>query len=586
MNYRKLSADEIKQLEQQGCLSDNWEQVEVASVFSCSCLHYVKFTGHNRLGVFEKKLAINDELSVQSGIFNAWLHNCTIGDNVFIRNVGQYISNYTIENEVVIQDVGVVETVGTSSFGNGEWMNVISESGTHRIPIYNELSAQLAYLLVSFREKTTLVSTLEKMIVSYSDKIKSTKGTIKTGAVISGCRTIRNVFVGENAHLENAMNLTNGSICSSFEAPVYVGNGCSCANFIIQSGTSLNNGVLLSNCFVGQGGLFDKQFSAEHSAFFANCQGFYSEVCSVFAGPYTVTHHKSSLLIAGMFSFANVGSGSNQSNHAYRTGPIHYGITERGIKLGSDSYLFLPARIGAFTLVSGRHYNHPDTSDFPFSYLIERNEKTQLIPGINFATIGTWRDVQKWKERDGRKGEKIDKIHFDLLNPFLVEKMQRAKTALGNSKTIFGKAFVDESSKRRGIEHYDFAEDLFLLENFVKKIEKNKKELQPNTSDGCGNWLDIAGMFAPAVVLEKLLQAIENGEITMLDKIEQTFETIFNAYSDYAWAWTADAFTKKYGKQPWSLSQEEIENYISRYKELAQAYQQKLQLDAKKDVIN
>ena len=34
-----------------------------------------------------------------------------------------------------------------------------------------------------------------------------------------------------------------------------------------------------------------------------------------FAGPYTVSHHKSSLPIAGMFSFFNAGGGANQSNH-------------------------------------------------------------------------------------------------------------------------------------------------------------------------------------------------------------------------------------------------------------------------------
>lgn len=96
-----------------------------------------------------------------------------------------------------------------------------------------------------------------------------------------------------------------------------------------------------------------------------------------FAGPFTVTHHKSTLLIAGMFSFMNAGSGSNQSNHMYKLGPIHQGALERGAKTTSDSYILWPARIGAFSLVMGRHVNHPDTSDLPFSYLIE--DKIRLI---------------------------------------------------------------------------------------------------------------------------------------------------------------------------------------------------------------
>lgn len=66
------------------------------------------------------------------------------------------------------------------------------------------------------------------------------------------------------------------------------------------------------------------------------------------AGPFTVSMHKSSLLIAGMYSFLNAGSGSNQSNHMYKLGPIHQGIVERGSKTTSDSYILWPARVGAF----------------------------------------------------------------------------------------------------------------------------------------------------------------------------------------------------------------------------------------------
>ena len=102
-----------------------------------------------------------------------------------------------------------------------------------------------------------------------------------------------------------------------------------------------------------------------------------------------MTHHKSTLLIAGMFSFLNAGSGSNQSNHMYKLGPIHQGIAERGAKTTSDSYLLWPSKVGAFSLVMGRHTHHADTSDLPFSYLIENNSESYLVPGANLRTVGT-----------------------------------------------------------------------------------------------------------------------------------------------------------------------------------------------------
>lgn len=76
------------------------------------------------------------------------------------------------------------------------------------------------------------------------------------------------------------------------------------------------------------------------------------EACAIFAGPYTVTHHKSTLLIAGMFSFMNAGSGSNQSNHMYKLGPIHQGTLERGAKT-TDSYILLACKGGSVFLGNG-----------------------------------------------------------------------------------------------------------------------------------------------------------------------------------------------------------------------------------------
>ena len=140
------------------------------------------------------------------------------------------------------------------------------------------------------------------------------------------------------------------------------------------------------------------------SLFFSNCQGENGEACAIFAGPFTVTHHKSTLLIAGMFSFMNAGSGSNQSNHMYKLGPIHQGTMERGAKTTSDSYILWPARVGAFSLVMGRHVNHADTSNLPFSYLIEQRNTTYLVPGVTWEV---W--VLSVTHRNGRSviSEKI-----------------------------------------------------------------------------------------------------------------------------------------------------------------------------------
>ncbi len=233
-------------------------------------------------------------------------------------------------------------------------------------------------------------------------------------------------------------------------------------HFIVCSGSIVTESTLIDKCFIGQGCVLGKHYSAENSLFFANCAGYHGEACSIFAGPYTVTHHKSTLLIAGIFSFMNAGSGSNQSNHMYKLGPIHQGIMERGSKTTSDSYLLWPARIGPFTLVMGRHYKNMDTSSLPFSYLIESNDESILVPGINLRSVGTIRDAQKWPKRDRRKDPvKIDQVNFNLLSPYTIRKMFEGRDLLRKIKSVAGEVsgsytynnmMIKGPSLERGIE--------------------------------------------------------------------------------------------------------------------------------------
>ena len=194
---------------------------------------------------------------------------------------------------------------------------------------------------------------IENMVDDYSSSISLSKGIIGHNSSILNCNTIRNVRVGPYSDIEGAIRLNEGSVNSCKEDPVFIGPGVIMEHFIVCSGSTVTESTLIDNCFIGQGCILGKHYSAENSLFFANCGGYHGEACSIFAGPYTVTHHKSTLLIAGIFSFMNAGSGSNQSNHMYKLGPIHQGIMERGSKTTSDSYLLWPARIGPFTLGYG-----------------------------------------------------------------------------------------------------------------------------------------------------------------------------------------------------------------------------------------
>jgi NDP-sugar pyrophosphorylase family protein len=336
---RKISLQEIELLESQFCSSTDWGLIEVHDSFDGRNIHQVHFEG-----------------------------KCTIGEGVTLRNIG-YLSNYRIGNFVSISNVGRLEVTGPTSFGNGIEVDVLNEGGGREVPIFNELTAQIAYLIAVFRHDPDFVSALKKMIDDRVKEVFTDTGWVGDGSTISDCQVIRNVWIDKFVKIDGATSLEEGSIIGEDGAPSKIGNGVIAKGFILQSGSIIDSGALVEHSFIGQGVRIGKQFSMENCLFFANCEGFHSEAVSVFAGPYTVTHHRSTLLIAGMYSFYNAGSGTNQSNHMYKLGPVHQGIVERGSKTGSFSYLLWPSKVGAFSVVMGKHGGNFDTTEFPFSYI-------------------------------------------------------------------------------------------------------------------------------------------------------------------------------------------------------------------------
>ena len=598
---RPLSSEEIARLTEQGCSCADWSKVEVAEGFDPAKVKSTHFSGSVKLGVFEKHVSFFGGVTKPAGISNATIHNCTIGNNVYISQVRNYIANYIIEDDVVIDNIDLLAVEGKSSFGNGTEVAVVNEAGGREIPIYDHLSAHTAYIIAFYRHRPKVIENLQKMIANYTASVTDSCGLVAKGAKLINCRIIKNVKVGPASVIEGANRLENGSINSHQEDPVYIGPGVFAEDFICCSGSKVTDGTIIYECFVGQGTVLAKQYSAENSVFFANCGGFHGEACAIFAGPYTVTHHKSTLLIAGLFSFLNAGSGTNQSNHLYKLGPIHQGVVERGSKTASDSYMLWPAKVGAFTVVMGRHYRNSDTSDLPFSYLIEHEDESILVPGVNLRSVGTVRDARKWPRRDRRKSpKKLDYINFKLLSPYTIQKMLNGCQLLENLKATSGlnseyftyhNVRIKSSSLDRGIKFYQMGIDKFLGNCLIKRLEnkqlKNVDELravlQPETNVGPGKWVDLAGLFAPEQAVQKLLSDIESDAISTLDDVTEAFRSIHNRYEAYEWAWAANVLQQRFSKIIDKITADDIIELTTRWKKAVVELDHTLYADAKKE---
>ena len=598
--YRSLSIGEIRGLEASGCRSNSWESVFVKEPFNAERIQNVTFSGTVRLGHLNGTARERCGLPLLHGIKNAHIHNCTIGDNVTITDITGFIANYDIGEGVVIRNCGHISTEGRTSFGNGTRVAVLNETGGREVPIWDRLTSHMAYIITLYRHRPAAIEVIEKLISDYTEQVMSDRGEIGAGSYIAGCGTIKNVRIGNGAVIEDVSRLAEGSVNSTFKDPVFIGNDVIMDHFIICSGSKVNDAAVIDKCFIGQGCTLSKQYSAENSLFFANCGGYHGEACSIFAGPFTVTHHKSTLLIAGIFSFMNAGSGSNQSNHMYKLGPIHQGIMERGSKTTSDSYVLWPSRIGPFTLVVGRHYHNVDTTQFPFSYLTEVSYESQLIPGINLRSVGTIRDAQKWPKRDMRKDQKkLDQINYNLLSPFTVGKMMKGRELLrillsdhpGEQFIYFDRMRMKRSAAQRGITLYQMGIDKFIGNSVIKRLEGTafgsddeiRARMKPGDSEGTGDWIDMSGLITPLSTIEALLSSIEKREMKNADAVNMSFESIHKSYYELEWAWVYERLPEETGKPNEELTASDIIGIVERWKKSVVDLDRMLYEDARKE---
>ena len=134
-DYRNISAPEIEVLEQNGCFCEDWSMVKVKDGFIAERVRNVSFSGEVYLGVFSRKITFDGGVTRYSGIYNAIIHHCVIDDDVYINQIKNYIANYTIGKNVIIESVDSLVVNENSCFGNGTRVAVLNETGGREIPI-------------------------------------------------------------------------------------------------------------------------------------------------------------------------------------------------------------------------------------------------------------------------------------------------------------------------------------------------------------------------------------------------------------------------------------------------------------------
>ena len=589
-DYRQLTQDEIEVLERNSCWAEDWSRVLVAENFRPYGFHRVLFYGDIRLGSFDKQVEVTKGFTKHAGINDATLRNVTVGNDCLIEKVGNFINNYNIGDDCYISNISTMETTEGATYGEGHLVSVLNEMGDGNVILFHDLNSQLAAFMVKHFKDKTLRDNITRLVNEEIRFTQPERGTIGNSVKIINTKEITNTVVKDDCEINGAARLSDCTILSSKDASVYIGTGVICENSIISNGCSITNSVKMQECFVGEACQITNGFTAEASVFFANSYMANGEACAAFCGPFSASHHKSSLLIGGEFSFYNAGSNTNFSNHAYKMGPMHYGTLERGSKTASGAYVLMPAKIGAFSVCFGKLMNHPDMRCLPFAYLLAYGETMYIVPGRNITTVGLYRDIKKWPKRDRRApSSRKSIINFDWLSPFTVGEIVQGKKILENLRLAGGKNvssynfqeyIINASSLKKGIKYYDIALRIY-MGAVLKRAIKGGFLGKPTSTIGEGDWLDLSGLLLPATEEQRLIDDIKSGNIESVKDILNRFKDIDSHYREYQWTWTYRLILDYYGLE--ELTEQAIQRIREDYVRARRAWIAEIRKDAEKE---
>lgn len=545
---RTLTPSEIKRLEENRCHAEDWQKINVGENFSADRLYDVQFIGECSIGSNSDTVTTDMGYELPTGIRHARIINSTIGDNTLVENVSAFICNADIGDNCIVNNVSVIQTTEGTTFGQGNTISVMNEAGEGNVVLYSGLTSQIAALTVlppclgeqyddadaTIEARRQAKDAVRRMVMEEVMSRMPKRTLIEDNVRITDTIEITNSWITQWTEVRGAQRISETTLWSRRDNSVFVGAGAIIDGCIVTLGSSVSNNAIAKNCFIGENSTLTDGFSATDSLFFANSYMANGEACAAFCGPFSVSHHKSTLLIGGMYSFYNAGSATNFSNHAYKMGPIHYGIMERGAKTASGAHILWPAHIGAFTMCMGKIATHPDTSSLPFSYVIGDGTDTYIVPARNIATVGTYRDTAKWPRRDMRpQGSRRSMVDTEWLNPSTMTKVVEAKVTLEalrdqkGAREVYQTAdgsLIKRSALEKGISLYTLAIKLYLN----RHLKSADEEADYNTpfddttasqtfgrplSRGASLFADLGGMQISNASVMRIVDAITSGNI-------------------------------------------------------------------------
>ncbi|MEI6946114.1 DUF4954 family protein [Paraflavisolibacter sp. H34] len=586
--YRNLSAYEIEVLVRNNNTSDDWAKLLVSNAFNPELVKNCKFFGLVRIGKLEPVALEFHNVSMPVGLYNSTIISCDFGDNVVVSNVN-YMANYIVGNEVMLQNIHELTTTNHAKFGNGVlkqgeaesvriWLEVCNENAGRKILPFVTMMPGDAYLWSKHRDDDALMQRFKELTDNKFDPQRGFYGKIGDRSVIKNTSIIKDVWVGSDAYIKGANKLKNLTLNSSPESPSQIGEGCELVNGIIEEGCRIFYGVKAVRFFMASHSQLKYGARLINSYLGNNATISCCEVLNSLIFPAHEQHHNNSFLCAALvMGQSNIAAGATiGSNHNSRAADGEI-VAGRGFWPGLCVSLKHNSKFASFTLIAKGDY--PAELNIPLPFSLVNNEvksnKLVIMPAYWFLynMYALARNSSKYVDRDKRQ-VKVPYIEYDFLAPdsvnevFTALDLLREFTALafgvqaGDRQALLaaGDALINEKKAAlgateitaRGFENtrrpvqiikvweaYSVYKRLIVfygITHLLQYIEQNEAaslEAVLEAITGAGKrqeWTNLGGQLMLQSSLKSLLDNIKSGVVNSWDEVHEYYHENSDLY--------------------------------------------------------
>lgn len=583
---RNLDSKEIEILKKNGCISsdNSWKNIFVSEeYFDPELIQNCEFYGTVVIGKLRFGTLRFHDLELSCGLYNSYIADCAIGDDVCVRNV-KYLVNYEIGNRVILFNVDEMSCTTHSKFGNGILkqnesedvrikIGVANENDQRAVLPFEEMITADAYIWSRFRDDKELMERFVELTEYGNCKEKKTYGIVCNDVVVKNTVLIKDAKIGDFAYIKGAMKLKNITVCSSEDEPSQIGEGVEMINGIMGYGSKVfYQGVAVrfvigKNCQLKYGARLLNSVLGDNST--VSC----CELLNNLIFPFHEQHHNSSFLIAAtLLGQSNIAAGATiGSNHNSRS-PDGEIIAGRGFWPGLCSDFKHNSKFASFTLVAKGSYENELNIMYPFSLVSKDNEgqKISIIPAYWFLynMYAIARNNSKFKKRDKRVVP-VQHIETDPLAPDTMEEViialnrlidltqheihcechQDAKDFLHQNPNSEIVLLDMDVQKRQGGKIYKPAQGYkeyrkilkyFGVKCLIDYCHKNGQQIlsKPLIDEICQlplytKWNNLGGQIIPAVLVKELLFKIKDKIIINWRQVHEFYNLCQENYLNY-----------------------------------------------------